>query len=328
MSREKLEFSVVITTYNRLDLLPIAIESALEQTLAPKEVIVVDDCSTRDETEAYMRELSARDPRVKYIRNGTNLHHSRSVNKGVEAATGNWIKFLDDDDYLAPTCLEVMADGIAAAQAKTSDEIAMCSVQAYQEYLDGKIFHCTKLPVPVAGVSLSFGTEDAGYLVPQDDVHYNMLTERLPFGTPVQVACSKKAFEAAGGWNHAFSGSCDDIEFWIRAASEGAAVMLHAPVAHRTHGDDNISDKLTPLERCQTNTTIKHKIYERISLKYAKSLPPMERIQGELEVHWTLVSLKRCLKQKKIDDAKDLLARVASAPSHCRSYLSSRLKRA
>ncbi len=98
-----MKFSVVITTYNRLELLKRAIQSALNQTINC-EVVVVDDCST-DDTQAYVTSLGER---VVYYRHSINQGHAISINAGVTKASGDWIKFLDDDDYLAVNCLEEM----------------------------------------------------------------------------------------------------------------------------------------------------------------------------------------------------------------------------
>jgi GT2 family glycosyltransferase len=70
-----MKFSVVITTYNRLNLLRRAIDSALNQTIEC-EVVVVDDCSS-DDTEAYVKSLGNQ---VVYYRNEVNKGHAASVN--------------------------------------------------------------------------------------------------------------------------------------------------------------------------------------------------------------------------------------------------------
>lgn len=123
-----MKFSVVITTYNRLELLQRAINSALQQTLEC-EVVVVDDYSI-DGTQQFVETLCSQmynssDFRLVYHRNSKNLGHAATVNIGVEKSSGDWIKFLDDDDYLAPNCLEEMAKAITMTQ-----DAAICSCVA------------------------------------------------------------------------------------------------------------------------------------------------------------------------------------------------------
>ncbi len=114
------QFTIVITTYNRVELLKRAIASALAQTL-PAQVVVVDNAST-DGTRAYVESLG---DAVVYHRNSKNTNHAGAVNAGVERATGQWIKLLDDDDYLAPACLDVLAAAIAQRP-----QAVICSCQA------------------------------------------------------------------------------------------------------------------------------------------------------------------------------------------------------
>lgn len=101
--------SVVIPCYNYGHFLPDAVASVLNQTGAEVEVIVVDDAST-DDTAAVATRLSAADPRVRLISNATNLGHDRTFNRGVEAASGEFIVRLDADDQLTPGALSRAVD--------------------------------------------------------------------------------------------------------------------------------------------------------------------------------------------------------------------------
>ena len=95
--------SVIMPAYNCIATVGAAIDSALAQEV-PLEVIVVGDCCPQDLTEvlAPYRE----DPRVKILRNETNLGAAGSRNVGVAAATGEYIAFLDADDIWAPEKLQ------------------------------------------------------------------------------------------------------------------------------------------------------------------------------------------------------------------------------
>ncbi len=95
--------SVVIPTYNRVCTVVRAIESVLTQTYQNLEIIVVDDGST-DNTREVIERLH--DPRVRYIRHGENRGGSLARNTGIEAATGEYIAFLDSDDEWLPEKLE------------------------------------------------------------------------------------------------------------------------------------------------------------------------------------------------------------------------------
>ncbi|MFC4455908.1 glycosyltransferase family 2 protein [Deinococcus sonorensis] len=97
--------SVVIPTYRRPDLLmERSLPSALAQTYPNLEVIVVQDGGPDPETEARLSALA--DPRVRHVILEGNQGGATARNAGVQAAGGEWIAFLDDDDAWLPHKLE------------------------------------------------------------------------------------------------------------------------------------------------------------------------------------------------------------------------------
>ncbi|WP_254279264.1 glycosyltransferase family A protein [Haloarcula marina] len=99
--------SVVLPTHDRAEFVERAIDSVLGQTYEDFECLVVDDCSS-DDTPSVVR--SVEDSRVNLIRHETNRGASAARNTGIEAATGEFIAFLDDDDRWHPTKLEQQLD--------------------------------------------------------------------------------------------------------------------------------------------------------------------------------------------------------------------------
>jgi glycosyltransferase involved in cell wall biosynthesis len=266
-----MKFSIVITTYNRLPFLKRAIESALNQTL-PCEIVIADDGSS-DGTEEYVNSLGNR---VIYHRHSNNLGHSATVNAGVRAASGDWIKLLDDDDYLAPDCIEKLTRAIAPCP-----NAAICSCQALQ--------------VDTSGLEIS-RTQPNGpgkaFYITQEDIHYGMLLEMVPFGTPVQVSFQKSAFLKSGGWDAAFDGNGDDINSWIKIAQYGDAVFVNEYLAYRTLWSGGCHKQLTLKQRLEANWLLKEKIYDLVSEKYRSFLPKKEIIYLYLKLHWFLAGLK------------------------------------
>lgn len=284
-----MKFSIVISTYTRLDLLKRAIDSALSQTV-PCEVVVSDDCS-KDETESYVRSLG---DRIVYHRNATNSGHSATVNAGVQAASGDWVKFVDDDDYLAPNCIEEMIKAI-----EKRPQAVICSCQAAQ--------------VDANEVELS-QTRQSGpgkaFYIPQEDIHYGMLLERVPFGTPIQVACSREAFLKSGGWDSSLDANCDDIDSWIKISQFGDAIFINQCLAYRTVWPGAYNQRFSLSTRLETNVLMKRNIYARVSDRHRAKLPKFEEIEGYLHLHWGLVALK----QKKLDTALQLAFPATFSP--------------
>ncbi len=87
--------SVIITTYNRANLIDRAIEGVLKQDYPNIELIVVDDCST-DNTENHIKERW--EGKVKYIRHERNMGVQYASNTGFRAAKGEYLAFIGDDD--------------------------------------------------------------------------------------------------------------------------------------------------------------------------------------------------------------------------------------
>ncbi len=99
--------SVIIPTYNRAEMVPLAIDSVLAQTHPADEIIVIDDGSVKDMRE----ELARYGSKIKVIRQA-NTGLSGARNTGIRAARNDWIAFLDDDDEHAPDRLERAAESI------------------------------------------------------------------------------------------------------------------------------------------------------------------------------------------------------------------------
>ena len=92
--------SVVIPVYNGARTLPAALDSVLVQEHV-KEVLLIDDGST-DETASVIRAYREKSDKIRYIVNEGNLGAAASRNKGVRLAQGEYIAFLDADDYWEP----------------------------------------------------------------------------------------------------------------------------------------------------------------------------------------------------------------------------------
>ncbi|MEL7495940.1 MAG: glycosyltransferase family 2 protein [Cyanobacteria bacterium J06554_11] len=266
-----MSFSIVITTYNRVDLLKRAIQSAFNQTV-PCQVVVVDNAST-DGTRAYVESLA---DRVIYVRNEVNANHAGAVNAGVEAASGEWIKLVDDDDYLAANCIEVMSEAV-----EKRSQAVICSCQAAQVDTEGNQLSLT----PTTGPGKMF-------YIPQADIHYGMLLEVVPFGTPIQVAVRRDAFLNSGGWDLSMT-SCDDIDSWIRVAEYGDALFINQCLAYRTVWPGGYDQKIALQRRLETNMLMKERIYPRINPKYKAEIPQLNTISDYLHLHWAIVALKQ-----------------------------------
>lgn len=123
--------SVVIPTYNRIDTLPVSLDSVLGQTYENLEVIVIDDCSD-DGTEEYLRGIG--DVRVKYSRNSMNMGASAARNMGARLAQGEYLAFQDSDDEWMPDKLEKQMEQM------THDESLAMVYCEFGLYMENRLF--------------------------------------------------------------------------------------------------------------------------------------------------------------------------------------------
>lgn len=100
---EKALITVLMPVYNAEKFLKEAIESILAQSFTAFEFLIIDDAST-DASAAIIQQYN--DPRIKYVKNQTNLGISATLNRGLELANTEWIARMDADDISYPDRLE------------------------------------------------------------------------------------------------------------------------------------------------------------------------------------------------------------------------------
>jgi len=112
-------FSVVIPAFESADTLERAVVSAARQTVAPCDIVVVDDAST-DSTLALMADFQRRDARVRYIRLSRREGAQSARLRGVAESRGDWVVFLDADDELLADSIEKRMAVLAGSHGDTA----------------------------------------------------------------------------------------------------------------------------------------------------------------------------------------------------------------
>ena len=100
--------TVLMSTYNRADLLPNAIESILNQTFKDFEFIIINDGST-DNTDEILKSYAQKDNRIIIKKNKKNKGLIYSLNQGLDMARGEYIARMDDDDWSVLDRLKIQA---------------------------------------------------------------------------------------------------------------------------------------------------------------------------------------------------------------------------
>lgn len=98
--------TVLLPCYNAMPFLPEALDSIINQTYSNLEILCINDGST-DDTASVLEAYAANDPRIRVIHNETNLRLIRTLNKGIDLASGEYIARMDADDISMPTRIEM-----------------------------------------------------------------------------------------------------------------------------------------------------------------------------------------------------------------------------
>ena len=101
------KISVILPVYNPGDGIEKCLASLRNQTLQEIEFIFVDDCGT-DQSMKIVEKAAAADKRIRIIRNPHNMGAGNARNVGIENATGEYLSFVDPDDYIATNFLELL----------------------------------------------------------------------------------------------------------------------------------------------------------------------------------------------------------------------------
>lgn len=147
-----LKFSIIIPVYNVLKYLPECVSSVLQQSFNDYEIILVDDGST-DGSEKLCDQYAEKDSRIQVIHQ-ENQGLSAARNAGIQAATGEFVLFLDSDDcYEQNNLLERIAQKTSGAdivvfnwkEFQDGQNYEECKVKEYlsrmqKEYVDGVSF--------------------------------------------------------------------------------------------------------------------------------------------------------------------------------------------
>lgn len=130
------KISYVVAVYNVSDYIEDCIRSLCMQTLKDIEIVIVDDCTPDDSIEkakAVIEGFPERKSQVKYVHHKKNQGLGFVRRDGFNASTGEYVNFIDGDDYVDPRMAELMYE---KAQQTGADQV-ICDY--YEDYGDEKV---------------------------------------------------------------------------------------------------------------------------------------------------------------------------------------------
>ena len=227
-----MKISAVIPTYNNAAYIAEAVESILAQTHPVDEIIVVDDGSS-DNTEALIEAITKKTGKLAYIKQA-NQGPSSARNTGIEAASGDWIAFLDADDLWT---VDKIAQQIAALDSEPSLKLIAADMSEMDQ--GGKTIVASVL---AKHQLLEQFKTLAGSAVPR--AMAALLTKNfIPTGT---VLVERACLIAAGGFNTDIRFG-EDLELWAKIAADHPITCLPQVLMQRRQHGNNATQSTGPM---------------------------------------------------------------------------------
>lgn len=250
--------SVITPTYNRASTLPNCIKSVQEQTYQDYEHIIVDDGST-DETKKVVTSID--DDRINYLSLNGNQGANAARNRGIKAANGEFVAFLDSDDQYHPEKLEVCVDKLTAL---SRDDFA-------------GVFHSMQFVEDEEIINISN--------VDEGEIDFGVLKHGNPIGGFTDIMFRSDIFDEIGALDEDMP-AYQDWEFFLRVLNEYQMWGIAKPLSIKRESipkgsECRVSDQLESKSHAQDLLLEKHgdKISQKIQSEfhYTRGFLKMER---------------------------------------------------
>lgn len=216
--------SILLTCYNHFAYLPTCWQGVVDQTYRDFEIIALDDGST-DGTRQW---LSKREGEARIVLNEENLGTYATLNRGLEAANGEFVAILNDDDVWLPTKLEQQI-----ALLERFPRVGLVHTDGY--FIDGAGNRLEGSPL-----GFEFPRTESG------DVFLDLAYQNKIIASAALVR--RECFEELGGFDGSYFGS-GDWQMWLRIAERWEIGYVGQPLTlYRVHGE-NASHKLERIWR-------------------------------------------------------------------------------
>ncbi len=219
--------SIILPTYNRYEFLLHAIRSCLAQTYPHVEVIVVDDASTDPRytdgsLDAFPKTTIVRLPMNQRKKYNVEAAQGMTRQEGILLARGEWIAFLDDDDFFYPTKLEEQL-----AAMNTNPPSLFCSTNMNRVHHHG----ITKDETDMESQGLYFPLNTLPPFFTSDIIHY---TNYINNST---VVIHRDIIDKVGSFHPI---PYEDWDYWKRALKYTHCLYLQKPLVYYTVSADPV----------------------------------------------------------------------------------------
>ena len=255
-----------------------ALDSVERQTHRATEVLVVDDGST-DDTQAM---VETRFPKAVYL-SQSNRGVSAARNRGIRAAHGDWIAFLDsDDEWLA----EKLRRQVAAIDAEPSS--LLC--------------HCDEIWIR-NGMRVNPGARHRAA-----KVGGRIFRDCLPLCaiSPSSALVHRSVFDQIGGFDEDLP-ACEDYDFWLRFTAIHPVLYVDEPLLLKHGGhDDQLSRSVDALDRYRIRALVK--VIETLPLEAGDRLAAVAMLRAKIRIY--AAGARKRGRFEEVRELEDLAARA------------------
>lgn len=210
------KFSVLMSIYKKEKplYLKMALDSVLNQTVPPDEIVIVKDGPLTNELEEIFTDFSKIAP-IKYIVNETNIGLSKSLNKGLSECSNNLVARMDTDDICFPNRFEKQLEYL-------------------EKNPDVDLFGSNAIKINEEG------TEIGSLIVPCENSDIHRLVWTSPFIHP-SIMFKKSRIIEIGSYNPNSGFRQDDYELWFRCIENGfKCANIEEPLIFYRYFSDNV----------------------------------------------------------------------------------------
>ena len=243
--------SICITTYNRLDLLKIALQSCFNQTFENYEIIISDN-SDNNQTQDFIKSLSKNN--IRYFKNTENIGPEKNVALSISLGVGKYIKPLMDDDVLMPTALEEMV-GIMESQKNVGVVMAPLNIIN----LEGK--QITQQAYLIKKRRLLYRYKKSSQLVHKKLVLIDFMTKQYPCCIPSGLMYRNEGIQRLGSIDVEMK-FIGDVEICARFATAYDFYYIDKPLSSWRHSE--LSYTVVNLHQQGESTEIYYRITEKL----------------------------------------------------------------
>ena len=269
--------SIGIPVYNGEPFLRKCLDSVISQSYSHIEIIIVDDHSS-DSSKKIIEQYHQKDERIKLFSNEKNLGLVGNWNRCVELSSGEWIKFVFQDDYLANDCVEKMVNA-----SSSDDSLLVCkrtfilpenADDVTKNYYRKKVVTFEKLGIP----------DKTTYLSPERISRFACENICLNFiGEPTSIMFKKKSVDVLGLFNIHLAQLCD-FEFALRIGSNyGVTYIPEKLTFFRIHDSSTTSSNLSKIDfvlrHLEPIITVHQMLYDSMFINFRRLISFYNKIK-------------------------------------------------